>query len=220
MVFPSARQQRHGNQNAELRFVGEQADQHAGEPGPAIEQMQRAASNAAVRNPFWPWPILTNTAGKASATRRFRGAAGSHASRQIGRETGTSQIERPMHRDGGDQKGDQKENGGYASRRTALAAAEHGFFGGMLARRLVGLRGGPARSACRRIDVGEVGAMGLLLRSIRPSDAAIQPTTARVQMASRSGYSRASARRSASRRSQPCQICVILPQNFMNVARP
>ena len=39
----SAGQQRDRNQYAELRFVGEQADQYAGEPGPAIEPLQRAA---------------------------------------------------------------------------------------------------------------------------------------------------------------------------------
>ena len=38
-----ARQQRDRNQNAELRLVGEAADQQACKPGPAIEPMQRAA---------------------------------------------------------------------------------------------------------------------------------------------------------------------------------
>src|SRR5262249_43517715 len=38
-----AREQRDRNQHAELRLVGEQADQPAGAPRPAIEQLQRAA---------------------------------------------------------------------------------------------------------------------------------------------------------------------------------
>src|SRR5437660_28360 len=36
-------EQRDRNQHAELRLVGEQADQEAGEPWPAVEQMERAA---------------------------------------------------------------------------------------------------------------------------------------------------------------------------------
>ena len=39
----AARQECDRNQDAELRLVGEAADQYAGEPGPAIEQMQCAA---------------------------------------------------------------------------------------------------------------------------------------------------------------------------------
>ena len=39
----SAGQQRDRDQDAELRLVGQEADQHAGKPWPAIEPVQRAA---------------------------------------------------------------------------------------------------------------------------------------------------------------------------------
>ena len=60
----SGRDQHQRDQQAELRLVGEQAEQDAGENRTAVELLSAAPISAAVRKPLWPWPRLTNTAGK------------------------------------------------------------------------------------------------------------------------------------------------------------
>ena len=98
--------------------------------------------------------------------------------RQVGRETGHKPDRKaPCIGDGSDQKGDQKEKWRVVPAvERHLAAAEHGFLGGMLARRLVGLRG-PALPDQRAggIDVGEIGADGLAVaidQAVRQDDPA------------------------------------------------
>ena len=75
-VMPAATMVRHcapassanGDQQGELRLVGEQAEQNAGRRSDVVGNVSSAApSKSAVRNPFWPWPRLMNTAGKAAA---------------------------------------------------------------------------------------------------------------------------------------------------------
>ena len=67
---PLARgQQRDGHDQRELRFIGEQAKQHAGEQRAGRADASSAAPNSpAVRKPFWPCPRLIKTAGKPAAT--------------------------------------------------------------------------------------------------------------------------------------------------------
>ncbi len=58
------------NQQAELRLVGETAEQHAGQPRPSVELHQRAADQGRGQESVMAWPRLMNTAGKASASRQ------------------------------------------------------------------------------------------------------------------------------------------------------
>ena len=64
--------------------------------------------------------------------------------------------------------------------------------------------------------------IGLPLRSIRPSDRAIQPAMARTQIAEQDQAVAARTRRrqpfAGSEAPDPCQISAISPQKFMNVA--
>jgi len=108
--------------------------------------------------------------------------------RRIGRETGREpDREPPAIGNRGDEKGDREEE-----RRVMpaierhLAPAEHGLFGGMLQRRLVG-PGGAALpgQAAGGVDVGKVGADRLAVavdQAVRQRDPA---ATASAQMPSR-----------------------------------
>ena len=158
----SARQQRNRNQNAELRFVGEAADQQAREPGPAIEQMQRAAEQCRGKKSILAVADVDEHGGERGCDQQRLRTGQDRAHRgQIGRKTGREPDRKtPGVGNGGHQDGDRKEEWRIMPAvERHLAAAEYGRLRSMLERRHVGLRR-PALPGQRAsgIDVGKVGA--------------------------------------------------------------
>ena len=173
MVFHRrARQQRDRDQDAELRLVGEQADQHAGEPGPAIQQMQGAAKQGGGEKSILAVADVDEYRGEGQRDQRRLGPRKDRAQRrQIGREA----CHKPDRKaagigKGGHQDGDREEEGRIVPAiERNLAAAKHGGFGGMLQRRLIGV-GGPSLPGQRPggVDIGEVGADRLAVAIDQP----------------------------------------------------
>jgi len=78
-----------GSQDAELRLVGEQADQHAGEPGPAVQQMQGAAEQRCGEKSILAVTDVDEHRGEGQCDqRRLRPRKDRAQRRQIGRKAG------------------------------------------------------------------------------------------------------------------------------------
>ena len=158
----SAGQQRDRNQDAELRLVGQQADQHAREPWPAIEPVQRAAEQRRGEKSVLAVADIDEHRREgggdqqrflARQDRADRGEVGGKARDQPDRQA-------PGVGNGGDENGDREEERRIVPAvERHLAAVEHRLLGGMLERGRVGLGGAalPGQCACG-IDVGKIGA--------------------------------------------------------------
>jgi hypothetical protein len=168
----SAGQQRHRNQDAELRLVGKAADQHAGEPWPAIEQLQPAAEQGCGEKSILAVADIDENRREGGRDQRRFGSRQDRADGgQIGREA-CHEPDRKTPRIGkaGHENGDRKEE-----RRIMpaiewhLATAEDGLLGGMLQRRLIRRRRPalPGQGACG-VDVGKIGAERLAVAIDQP----------------------------------------------------
>ena len=155
-------EQRNRNQHAELRLVGEQADQHAREPRPAIEQMQGAAEQCGGEETVLAVTDIDEHGGKGGCDQQRLGARQDRADR--GKIRGETRR-KPQRQSPGIGKGGDKERDGEEERRIVpaeerhLASAEGRLLGGVLKRGIVGVgRLALPGQLARGIDVGEVGA--------------------------------------------------------------
>ena len=119
-------------------------------------------SRAAVRNPFWPWPMLTNAAGKAVASNSGLGPRQDRAHRgEIGGEA-CCYPDRKTQRIGEcrDRKCDSKEEWWIVPpEERHLAAAKRSLLRPMLEGRLIGgLRASLPGQRPSRVHVGKIGA--------------------------------------------------------------
>ena len=133
-------------------------------------QCSAPPSSAAVRNPFWPWPRLMNTAGKAAATSSVSGRGRSRASSRDRRKSRPARSTAPWHRERRrPQRPPQRKTADSASRRTASRPPKTAFSACMLQRGVDRhRRAGPPGQRARGIDVGEVGAERLAVAVDQP----------------------------------------------------
>ena len=150
------------NQHAELRLVGEQPDQHARKPRPAIEQLQRAAEQRGGEKSVLAVADIDEHGGEGGCDQQRLRARQDRADRgEIGRETsGEPQRQAPGIGKRGDEKRDgEEERRIVPAEERHLAPAEGRFLRGVLKCGIVGI-GGLALPGqlTRGIDVGEIGA--------------------------------------------------------------
>ena len=185
-----AGQQRDRNQHAELRLVGEAADQHAGKPRSAVEPVQRAAEQRRGEESVLAVADIDECGREGGGDQQRLGA---RQDRAHGCEiSGEARHQPDGQAPGIGNRGDQRmpprrRTADSASRRTARRGRRKSpsrpHAGAPVHRPPPA---GPARSGRPRHRRWKSRCRaGLPLRSIRPSETAIQPATATPQRASR-----------------------------------
>ena len=167
-----ARQQRDRNQHAELRLVGEAADQHAGKPRLAVEPVQRAAEQRGGEESVMAVADIDEHGREGGSDQQRLPARQDRAQR---REIGGKARHQPDRETPGiGNRGDQERHREEERRivpaiERHVAAAENRLLRRVLQRRLIGVRRPalPGQRA-RGIDVGKVGAERLAVAVDQP----------------------------------------------------
>ncbi len=169
---PPAGQKRDRDQHAELRLVGQEADQHAREPWPAIEPVQRAAKQRCGEESILAVADIDEHGREGGrGQQRFLARQDGADRGEVARKAGDQPDRQPPRvGNGGDEDGDRKEERRIVPAiERHLAAAEDCFLCRMLERGGVGLRRAalPGQCACR-IYVGKIGADRLAVAADQP----------------------------------------------------